>query len=211
MAFDGHYYDWRVRRIAAIVDHYGASFFKGSRVLELGAGFGDIGIFFRCLGADVTFGDARQEHLDEMRDRYPSLPEDRLVLYNAEERWPFDGAYDLILNLGMIYHCDFWERSIIESSRVGTHFAIETEVADSDDEKYVLKVEEEGYDQAFSGVGSRPSPAAMEYVMRNCGMVFQRVSDDRCNSGFHVYDWPPTNSGEATDGQRAFWFAEKMT
>lgn len=209
MSFDGHYYDWRVKRIAAIVDHYGAAFFGRRRLLELGAGYGDIGMFFRCLGADVTFADARPEHLGVIQERYPSIPDDRCVPYDAEQHWPFCGTFDLILNMGMIYHTDFWERSIISSCMAAGHVVIETEVSDSDDETYVLKVEEEGYDQAFSGKGSRPSPSAIERVLRDCGFAFVRITDDRCNSGFHRYDWVPANSGECADGQRAFWFARR--
>ena len=207
MSFDGHYYGWRVARISAIVEHFGADYFRGRKLLELGAGHGDIGIFFHCLGADVTFGDARPEHLDVMRERYPSIPEQKFVLYDAEGDWPFEGAFDVVLNLGLIYHCDRWEKSIMDSSLAAKDMLIETEVADSDDPYYVGKVKEEGYDQAFRGTGSRPSPAAVERVMRACDLEFSRITDNRCNSDFHVYDWNPTNSGEWEDGKRAFWFA----
>jgi hypothetical protein len=210
MAFDGHYYDWRIKRISAIVEHYGAAFFRNCRLLELGAGYGDIGILFHCLGADVTFADARPEHLAVMHGRYPSIPDSNYVLYDAEQRWPFQGSFDLILNMGMIYHTDQWERSIICSCMVSDHVVIETQVSDSDDETHVLKVREAGYDQSVSGIGSRPSPAAVEKVMRNCGFAFVRITDDRCSTSFHHYDWTPTNSGESPRGQRAFWFARRM-
>ena len=210
MSFDGHYYDWRAKRITAIVDHYGPAFFRPCRLLELGAGYGDIGIFFRCLGADVTFADARREHLEVIRERYPSVSEANCIVYNAEHHWPFRGTFDLILNMGMIYHTDYWERSIVSSCMAADQVVIETEVSDSDDETHVLKVEEDGYDQAFSGTGSRPSPAAVEKVLRDCGFGFVRITDDRCNSDIHRYDWIPTNSGACTDGQRAFWFAHRV-
>ena len=29
MAFDGHYDEWRLKRIRAIVEHYGAEWFRG--------------------------------------------------------------------------------------------------------------------------------------------------------------------------------------
>lgn len=210
MSFDGHYYDWRIKRILAIVEHYGPAFFRPCRLLELGAGFGDIGVFFHCLGSDVTFADARQEHQTEFRERYPSIPDSNYVLYDAEQHWAFHGTFDLILNMGMIYHTDYWERSIISSCMAADHVVIETEVSDSDDETYVLKVQEDGYDQAVSGTGSRPSPAAVEKVMRDSGFEFIRITDDRCNSGFHRYDWTAANSGEWTEGQRAFWFGRRI-
>jgi hypothetical protein len=90
------------------------------------------------------------------------------------------------------------------------HVVIETEVSDSDDESFVLKIQEDGYDQSIHGRGSRPSPAAVEKVMRNCGFEFVRITDDRCNSGIHHYDWTPTNSGAFSHGQRAFWFARRI-
>lgn len=41
MAFGRQYHDWRIKRIPAIVEHYGAAFFWRCRQLGSGAGYGD--------------------------------------------------------------------------------------------------------------------------------------------------------------------------
>jgi SAM-dependent methyltransferase len=205
--FEGHYRDWRRRRAAAIVERYGAELLRGAAVLELGCGYGDIGVMLSVLGAEVTFAEGRREHVDVMRERYPSLPAERFVVYDAEQAWPFRDRFDLVLNLGLLYHLDQWERCLVDSLRAADHVVIETEVCDSDDPALVLKVTEEGFDQALSGTGSRPSAAAVERVLRREGFRYQRVADSRCNAAFHRYDWPVTGSGEWEDGLRRFWFA----
>jgi hypothetical protein len=35
---------------------------------------------------------------------------------------------------------------------------------------------------------------------------YQRLRDNRCNAGFHHYDWTVTNTGETRNGLRRFWF-----
>jgi SAM-dependent methyltransferase len=204
--FEGHYRDWRRRRVGAIVERYGAEFFRGASVLELGCGYGDIGIMLSVVGADVTFAEGRSEHVEEMRARYPSLPAARFVVYDAEGAWPFLERFDLVLNLGLLYHLDGWERCLIDSLRAADHVVVETEVCDSDDPALVLKLAEQGYDQALSGTGSRPSAAAVEQVIRGEGFRFSRVADSRCNADFHRYDWPVTGSGRSEHGLRRFWF-----
>ena len=204
--FAGHYFEWRRKRIAAIVDRYGAGWFRGARVLELGCGHGDIGATLTMLGADVTFAEGRQEHLETIADRYPGIPRARLVRYDAEDPWPFDERVDLVIDMGLVYHVDNWQRSILGSVRAADRVVLETEVCDSDDPNLVLKNPEAGDDQAISGTGSRPSAAAVEALLRTEGCRFERVADNRCNAGFHRYDWPVTGSGGWEHGLRRFWF-----
>jgi SAM-dependent methyltransferase len=205
--FTGHYYEWRRKRLHAIVRRYGPAWFVGARVLELGCGHGDIGAMLLTLGADVTFSEGRREHLDVIAERYPGIPANRLVAYDAEHAWPFEERFDLVINMGLVYHVDNWQRSIIGSLRSADHVVLETEVCDSYDPALVVKTVEDGPDQAISGVGSRPSAPAVEAVLRAEGFRFERISDNRCNAGFHRYDWPVTGTGAWEHGLRRFWFA----
>jgi len=204
--FAGHYHEWRRKRIRAIVRRYGADWFDGARVLELGCGFGDIGAALTTLGADVTLAEGRPEHVSVIADRYPGLPADRLAVYDAEGPWPFTDRFDLVVNMGLVYHVDNWQRSIIGSLRSADRVVLETEVCDSDDPYLVVKTVEEGPDQSLSGVGSRPSAAAVEHLLRTEGFRFERVADNRCNAAFHRYDWPVRNTGGWEHGLRRFWF-----
>lgn len=45
--FDPSYEEWRLHRIAKILEIYGIDYFRGKRVVEVGAGHGDIGAFLR--------------------------------------------------------------------------------------------------------------------------------------------------------------------
>jgi hypothetical protein len=64
------------------------------------------------------------------------------------------------------------------------------------------------YDQALNGVGSRPSPAYVERVMREEGFSYNRLTDARCNWDLHEYDWPVKNTREYRNGMRRMWFAK---
>lgn len=209
--FEGHYREWRLKRIAAIVEWYGNAWFRGRRILELGAGHGDIGAFFWALGADVTFAEGRPEHVAEIRARFPLLPPSRVVLMDAEQGIPIDGPFDLILHLGLLYHLNDWRRSVDDASRLGTFMVLESEVCDSDDPSVEAKInEQDSYDQALHGRGSRPSAEMLEAALRRAGWQSQRLRDNRCNANMHVYDWPVQNTGSCRNGQRRWWFCGRQ-
>ena len=65
--------DWQVNRIKFILSKYPEDFFKGKRVLELGAYNGYIGAYFSALGADVHCVEGRQENVDRIKIDYPNV------------------------------------------------------------------------------------------------------------------------------------------
>ena len=203
--FKEHYVEWRDRRVAAIRNHYGDPFFRGRTVVELGCGYGDIGAALAGLGASVTCCDVRPEHLEVVRDRWPHL---QTVCADLNREWPF-GHCDLILHLGLLYHLEPTHRSLYLSCQSADHLVVESEVCDSLSPETVVSMAEDGYDQAVDGVGCRPSAARVEQVFAEESMTWERVGDDRCNAGYHVYDWPEHDSGQVHDGQRRFWFVER--
>ncbi len=204
LRFTKHYDEWRDARVNAVRRHYGDAFFAGRTLLELGCGYGDIGGVFAGLGANVTCCDARDEHLQIARERWPEV---RTVRVDLDVDWPFD-RFDIILHLGVLYHLEPTHSSLRHAARCATHLVLETEVCDSSDDVFTL-TDEDGYDQAFSGHGCRPSAARIERILAEEAMTFTRMDDGRCNSGMHVYDWPVMDTGSYTHGQRRFWFAEK--
>jgi SAM-dependent methyltransferase len=201
--FSSHYVEWRQARIAAIRAHYGDRFFAGKTLLELGCGHGDIGAAFAALGAHVTCCDAREEHLAVVRARSPHIA---TVRADLDREWPLQ-RYDIILHLGLLYHLEPTHASLRRCCGSCTHLVLETEVCDSSDPELVLIAAEEGYDQAFSGTGCRPSARRVERVLAHEGMIVDRVVDSRCNSGIHIYDWPIRETHGAPEGLRRFWFA----
>ena len=60
--FAGHYDKWRLVRINKVLELFGVDYFKGKKILELGAGHGDMGAFFCELGANVLCLEGRLEN-----------------------------------------------------------------------------------------------------------------------------------------------------
>ena len=208
--FTGHYEYWRAKRVTTIVEHYGESWFKGKSILELGCGYGDIGYVLMTLGAQVTFAEGRAENCDYLRRKFPN---NKVYFMNCENEWPFavDSHFDMVLHMGLLYHLDNMWFVLDRACTCSDHVVLETEVSDSEDENYILKIQEntEGWDQSLMGRGSRPSGPCVEKHLRELGWKYQRVTDARCNAQFHVYDWEVTNTGTWRNGLRRFWFCEK--
>lgn len=207
--FDGHYVEWRLKRVRALVEHYGAEWFCGRQVLELACGHGDIGAMLWTLGADVTFLEGRPEHIEVLRQRMPMLPANRTIVGNMEiglGNLGLSEHYDLIIHFGVLYHLRDWKPSLIDCLQRTKFLALETEVCDSDDPNFETHREETGYDQSVSGIGTRPSAEMIEREIRGGGMVLSRIVDNRCNANMHSYDWPVTNTGKIVLGRRRMWF-----
>lgn len=208
--FAGHYEYWRAKRITAIVEYFGEDWFKGKKILELGCGYGDIGYVFMSLGAEVIFAEGRSENCDYLRRRFPN---NQIYYMNCESEWPFaeNIHFDLVLHMGLLYHLDNIWFVLDKACLYSDYMILETEVSDSDDENYILKIDEniEGWDQSLIGHGSRPSADYIEKHLESIGWQYERVTDSRCNAHFHVYDWEVENSGTWRDGLRRFWFCKK--
>lgn len=207
--FSNHYELWRIRRVAAIVDHYGENWFHGKKILELGCGYGDIGHVFMTLGAEVIFAEGRPDNCEVLRRNFPK---NRVYQMNCENEWPFpwDENFDLILHMGLLYHLDNFQFSLDKCVEHTNRLVIETEVCDSDNPDTILKIDEnaDGYDQSMLGRGSRPSGACIERYFQKAGWAYERITDSRCNAIFHVYDWPINNTNSWRNGLRRFWFCE---
>ncbi|MDB6109424.1 MAG: hypothetical protein JWR69_1174 [Pedosphaera sp.] len=205
----GDYETWQQNRIKSILKHYSADFFDGKTIIELGAGYGDIGRFFHQLGAKVTFIEGRKENVTEIQRRYPSM---RVLQWDLNDPLPptADKA-DIIIHFGLLYHLGNPEASLRNSCRACQYMMLETECCDSDDPNFVRPVKEKAYwkDHALNGEGCSPSPAFVERTLTEEGMEFERVTDARCNGGEHFYDWPIKNTGITKKGQRKFWFVKK--
>lgn len=209
MAMFEHYHGWNMKRLAAMIEWFGADWFRGKRVLEIAAGHGEMGGVLWTLGADVTFTDGREENAAQIRARLPIAPE-KVIVQDAEEGVKFaDGRdFDLILHLGVLYHLDNWQTSLADCAKLAPYVVLESEVCDSSDVNVEVKLPEpaEAVDQALRGMGSRPSAEMIEKVLTDVGLKHQRLRDNRCNSGFHIYDWQVTGTNATRNGLRRFWF-----
>lgn len=208
LRFRGHYNLWRAKRIVAIINHYGEEFFREKKILELGAGYGDMGNYLKEIGAEVVFAEGRPEHCEVLRHRFPN---NKVYQVNLENEWPWQEHFDIILNLGILYHLDNFNFLLEMCFAHCDHMILETEVSDSDDPLFVLKIEEDtkSYDQSLIGIGSRPSEYMIEAIIIKNNFIFKKINDDRCNSHFHRYDWKIKNTHAWINGQRRFWFIQK--
>jgi 2-polyprenyl-3-methyl-5-hydroxy-6-metoxy-1,4-benzoquinol methylase len=159
--FTDHYNDWIISRINGVKKYISPDFFKGKTLLELGCGYADIGNMFHELGAIVTSSDAREEHLQVVKQRYPHLT---TLQIDGENISRID-KYDIILHWGLLYHLNEIEDHLEEIAKKCDVLLLETEVSDSDDIKFYISSRECGYDQAFHNVGIRPSPSYVESVL----------------------------------------------
>lgn len=207
--FEDRYHRWNERRIKGIVDFYGYKFFYGKKVLDLGCGYADMSGVLHRLGADVLATDARAEHLKIVSKKFPGI---KTARKNLDGQWPFMGQkFDLIMDLGVLCHLSSFEAHLKAVCGACNYLVLETAVCDSDSSDVCLSIEEgKGiYDLSFSGMGCRPSPAAIESVLAACGMNFKRVVRGKYNAGNYAYDWAPQNDNSANLEKRALWFASK--
>ncbi len=209
--FLGHYVEWRQARLNAMVEHYGRNWFLGKRILELGCGHGYMGINLALLGADVTFSDGRQKHLDEIARHWPCIHPAKLVHANLEHEWPFNGPWDMILHQGLLYHLFNWKHSLLQSAMNCEHLVLESEVLDSDnpqDEQHVME-NARALDQALEGNCLKVTSSAIEDFLLQCDMRFDRDQNPVLDIGEHRYSWKPRNSKRSSSKTRRWWWCWK--
>lgn len=206
--FDGTYDLWRVTRIAKILSIYGLESVRGKRILELGAGHGDIGAFFASLGAEVTCVDGREENLTFGRLKYRDVPGIDFVLADLDEDFGHLGRFDLILNLGLLYHLESVEKHLERCFQISDEMILESVVCDSTDPDVIYLVDEDSAvnEEALGGRGSRPSPFFIERIATEAGFEVERHFTADLNAGEYVYDWEHKYDGSYDDYQRRrFW------
>lgn len=209
MAFDGHYLEWNQRRIKGIIDFYGYKFMYGKTILDLGCGYADISGVLHRLGAQVTAVDAREDHLKMVSKKFSNIT---TVKADLDRGWPFQGQFfDLTLDLGLLCHLSDFKTHLQGVCGSTTYLVLETAVCDSDDPNICHATPEHKgiYDRSANGMGCRPSVAAIEQVLTDCGMEFQRIDSSRFNAPGYEYDWRATNGGNMDFHRRRIWFAVK--
>jgi len=207
MWFQGHYNDWRNSRMNGIKKFISPYYFKSKTLLELGCGHADIGNMFYELGAIVTSSDARKEHLEIVKQKYPNI---KTLLIDCDNDI-IKEKYDIILHWGLLYHLNDIKIHLENVSQKCDVLLLETMVSDSDDKQFIQSInEKEDYDQAYNNnKGIRPSESYVEYFLEKNGFQFKLFKDPILNSDRHCYDWVITNSKRSQDGLRRFWICWK--
>lgn len=204
--FKDHYVKWRENRIAKILKIFSENFFQNKTILELAAGHGHVGESFLKLGSRVTFAEGRQEHIKQLKEKFP---ESEIIHLNQDEVWNLDKKFDIVIHWGVLYHLNNWQQDLSSALAHANLIFLESEVSDSDDPAFDQKVSESGYDQAINQTGSRPSANFIEKIILEAGGKFTRYDDNELNSDFHSYDWKVENTKSWRSGLRRFWIIEK--
>ena len=199
--FKGHYDDWTKNRMSAIKKYINQDFLINKYLLELGGGYGNNGNEFYKLGCKVTSTDARLDHIEIGKLKYPNI---KFEIIDGDKD-QINKKYDIILHWGLLYHLNEIENHLHVVCKNCDVLLLETEVADSDDDKFYITTNENGYDQAYNNNGIRPSFSYVEKILSNNEFKYFMIKDSIINSSFHEYDWEIKNTKTCKNGLRRFW------
>ncbi len=205
--FGGIYLDWNKVRIKAILDFYGQKFFYRKSVLELGAGFCDVGATISRLGSDVSAVDVRQDHLKIINKKFPNI---QTIRADLDQKWSLGNKkYDLIVDMGLMCHLLDYKKHLQEVCAHTDHLILETYVVNSSDENISFQTKESRavYDLSYNGGSNIPTASSIEKILRENGFSFKRMDDPSLNVGNYKYDWKVSENNEVSRNNRRMWFA----
>jgi SAM-dependent methyltransferase len=128
----------------------------GKSVLEVGAGIGLLTGFFEDRGCKVLCTDARAENLAEIKRRYPARQVATLDLERPQDIAGL-GKFDIVFCYGTLYHLSAPEAALEALGGVSDMILLETCLSQGESEAAPHVAEEHTMNQAYSGVGSRPT------------------------------------------------------
>ena len=209
--FKTHYADWQTRRFKVVenelethLSQFGKEQ-KGKSSLELGAGHGEFSRLLKAKGFICHVAEARPEHLEFMRN---TLNLDGYHLFDGDHPEIPINDVDVVIHFGLLYHLTNplehlnWCLNNIKFSIM----FLETEVFNDDNPDLVFRMQEKGYDQAFNGIGGRPTSAGITKVIDANGLKHKRLDIQELDSDFHDYSWSEeTLRVSWKPGLRRFW------
>jgi hypothetical protein len=196
LIYDSGYNSWQINRVKFILETFGANFFSGKKILELGCYHGGVSKLIYNLvngtNGSITAVEGLEENYNYCKATYPYINFVHSDLDSPDiNDWIFDEHYDIIIHWGLLYHLQYPDKLFLE-----------TLIVDSDN--LVSYVEEKniwGTDQSIHNIGTRPNTKYVENIFSH--LKFKRYDDSKLNSNCQpVYDWIPSNSGNI---YRRFW------
>lgn len=198
--------DWQVNRINFILSKYPKEFFKGKRILEVGAYNGYIGAYFNALGAEVHCLEGRTENVVNIMNDYPNITAEVANLDTGEWTW---GKWDIIINFGLYYHLEKFHKEHLKNCIGNCDLLFfETVIYDSNDSEIYFRTEQ-GDDQSLTTIGGTPSTSYVENILKENVVVYKKYTDPFLNNYQHKYDWPDTGSKTFNQFYRRFWIIQK--
>jgi hypothetical protein len=199
-----YFTNWQNTRIEFILSKYSADFFKGKRILELGAYNGYIGAYFSTLGADVHCIEGRPENVENIKNDYPNVTAEVGNLDTPEWTW---GHYDIIINFGLYYHLENFHKAHLTNCINNCDLMFFESVIYDSFESEIYFRDEDGIDQSISMKGGTPSTSYVEDIFVESGILYEKFTDSNLNAGHH-YDWVDTNSKKLDEYARRFWIVK---
>lgn len=198
--------DWQDNRIKFILSKYSEDFFKGKRILELGAYNGYIGAYFNTLGAEVHCVEGRLQNTENIKRDYPNITVECFDLDMPDWKW---GHYDIIINFGLYYHLENFHREHLQNCITNCDLMFfETVVYDSYESAIFLR-NEVGDDQSLTDCGGSPTTSYVETIFKMYNSKYQIFNESRLNAHGHFYEWVDTGAGVYHPNQRRFWIVSK--
>lgn len=194
--------DWQQNRIKFILSKYPKEFFKGKRILELGAYNGYIGAYFSTLGAEVHCLEGRVENVTNIVNDYPNITAEVANLDTDEWTW---GKWDIIINFGLYYHLEKFHKEHLENCIKNCDLLFfESVIYDSFKSEIYFR-NEIGADQSLTDVGGTPSTSFVETILHENNTDYQIFRESSLNNHEHKYDWPDTGFKIFNQFHRRFW------
>ena len=198
--------DWQINRINFILSKYPKEFFKGKRILEVGAYNGYIGAYFNALGAEVHCLEGRLENVVKIKNDYPQITSEVANLDTDEWTW---GKWDIIINFGLYYHLERFHKEHLNNCIQNCDVLFfETVVYDSSEPEIYFR-QEDGDDQSLTLIGGTPSTTYVENIFTESNITYKKYTDPFLNNYQHKYDWPDTGFKIFNQFHRRLWIAHK--
>lgn len=178
--------EWQENRIRFILSLYDESFFKGKKILELGAFHGDIGNYFSKLGSEVTCVEGVYNNYKVMCNKYPNI---KSINFDLDiDEWTF-GKFDIIINFGLFYHLEKNHKLHLKNCLDNCDLLFfESVILDSSESKIYFR-EESGVDQSLSEIGGTPTSKYVENIFIDSNVKYKRYDDIRLDSNVYLFNF----------------------